>query len=45
LDPKLENQYQFYVPSSEVADGFIFEDSFWKFIPEFNALNNDSKGK
>jgi len=42
LDPKLENQYQFYVPSSEVADGFIFKDNSWKFIPEFEALNSDS---
>jgi hypothetical protein len=42
LDPKLENQFQFYVPSSEVADGFIFEDNSWKFIPEFEALNSDS---
>jgi hypothetical protein len=40
LEPQLEGQYQFYVPSSEVADGFLYENYSWKFIPEFDAVNN-----
>ena len=39
LDPQLEGQYKFYVPSSETAEGFIYENFSWKYVPEFDALN------
>lgn len=39
LDPKLEGQFQFYVPSSDQADGFIFDGREWVFTPDIDARN------
>lgn len=39
MDPNLEKQYQFYVPSSETAEGFAYENYTWKYVPEFDSRN------
>ena len=39
MDPQLEGQYKFYVPASETAEGFVFENYSWKYIKEFDARN------
>lgn len=40
LDPQLENQFQFFVPSGEVADSFVYENHHWHFIPGIEAKNH-----
>ena len=39
IDPQLEGQYKFYVPASETAEGFIYENFSWEYIKEFDARN------
>ncbi|MCX6285581.1 MAG: hypothetical protein NTY96_00515 [Bacteroidetes bacterium] len=39
IDPQLEGQYKFYVPASETAEGFIYENYRWNYIKEFDARN------
>ncbi|MEI7491942.1 MAG: hypothetical protein WCK92_11125 [Bacteroidota bacterium] len=39
MDPQLAGQYQFYVPASETAEGFVYENFRWKYIGEFDARN------
>ncbi len=39
MQPQLEGQYKFYVPASETAEGFIYENFNWKYIGEFDAMN------
>ncbi|MCX6283237.1 MAG: hypothetical protein NTW31_03230 [Bacteroidetes bacterium] len=39
MDPQLAGQYQFYVPASETAEGFVYENFQWKYIGEFDARN------
>lgn len=39
LDPNLEGQFQFYVPSSDQTDGFIFEKGSWVFVSDIDARN------
>ncbi|MCK9219103.1 MAG: hypothetical protein M0P47_03520 [Bacteroidales bacterium] len=40
MDPQLKNQHQFYVPSGDVADLFIFENHHWHFISGIEAKNS-----
>lgn len=35
----LEGHYQFYVPETNIFDGFLFEEGKWIFIPEIDARN------
>jgi len=39
LDPQLEGQFEFYVPSSEVFDGFIFNEGCWYFHKDIDVRN------
>jgi hypothetical protein len=39
LDPQLEGQFQFYVPSGDLFDGFIFQNFFWNFIAGIESRN------
>ncbi len=39
MDPQLEGQFKFYVPASETAEGFVYENYKWKYIKEFDARN------
>lgn len=43
MDPKLEGQYQFYVPETNIFDGFVFYNDKWVFIKEVDARNPDRK--
>lgn len=44
LDPILEGQYQFYVPSTNIFDGFVLEDGRWIYFQDIDARNR-RKGK
>lgn len=35
----LKGQYQFYVPETNIFDGFIFEEGKWVFTPDVDARN------
>jgi hypothetical protein len=39
LDPQLEGQYEYYVPSSEVFNGFVFKDGTWNFYKNVDVRN------
>ncbi len=39
LDPQLEGQYQFYIPSGDIYDGFAFERNCWRFISGIDPRN------
>lgn len=39
LDPQLEGLFQYYVPSGNIFDGFIFQDNCWKFISDVDTRN------
>lgn len=41
----LDGQYQFYVPESNVFDGFIFENGKWYFVKDIDARNPKPKNK
>ena len=43
MDPKLEGQYEFYVPETNIFDGFVFYNGKWVFIKEVDARNPDKK--
>lgn len=39
IDPTLEGNYRFYVPSSETAEGFVYENKSWRYLGEFETGN------
>lgn len=39
LNPGLEGQYQFYVPSVDYVDGLIFRNGMWRMIEDIDARN------
>lgn len=39
LDPLLEGQFQYYVPSGDQYDGFAFEKGYWVFLESVDARN------
>lgn len=39
----LEGQYQFYVPETNIFDGFIFENGKWVFVRDVDARNPKPK--
>ncbi len=43
MDPELEGQYQFYVPETNIFDGFVFHNGKWIFIKEVDARNPEKK--
>ncbi|HRY32238.1 MAG TPA: hypothetical protein P5531_04660 [Bacteroidales bacterium] len=45
LQEGLEGQYQFYVPETNIQDGFHFRDGRWVYIREVDARNPDSPDK
>ncbi len=40
LEPQLEGLRQYYVPSADIYDGFVFLNNSWHFIREVDARNN-----
>jgi len=43
LDPQLKGIYQFYVPETNIYDGFIFQNGKWVFMKDIDARNNTTK--
>ena len=41
-DPQLEGQYEYYIPSGEVMDGFRFLDGCWQFMEDVDVRNTKS---
>lgn len=39
MSPGLENQFQYYVPSSDFLDGFLFRKGKWRLIYDIDARN------
>jgi len=42
IDESLSGQYEFYVPETNVVDGFIFIDEKWVFVKDIDARNPKS---
>jgi hypothetical protein len=40
MDPALEGQFQFYVPASDVYDGFVFDHGRWVLMSDIDARNH-----
>ena len=40
LDPQFEGQYEYYVPSSEVFNGFVFNAGSWSFYQNVDVRND-----
>ncbi len=38
-DPNLEGQYQYYVASGDIYDGFVFRKGTWTYVPDIDAWN------
>ncbi len=45
MDPNLEGQYEFYVPETNIFDGFVFYNGKWVFIKEVDARNPEDKSR
>jgi hypothetical protein len=39
LEPQFEGQFEYYVPSSEVFNGFVFKDGKWNFYKNVDVRN------
>jgi hypothetical protein len=39
LDPKLEGQYQYYYPETNIFDAFIFKSGKWNYVKDVDARN------
>jgi hypothetical protein len=40
LDPQFEGQFEYYVPSSEIFNGFVFKDGTWNFYKNVDVRNH-----
>lgn len=43
IDPLLEGQYRYYVPSGEIYSGFILKSGIWHFLQRIDARNSVRK--
>jgi hypothetical protein len=39
LDPALEGMYEYYIPASDLHNGFLFSKDHWNFIEDIEARN------
>lgn len=39
MHPSMEGQFAFYVPETNIVDGYIFQNGRWNFIPNIDARN------
>jgi hypothetical protein len=39
MEPQLEGMYEYYIPSSEVYNGFVFEEGFWYLYRNVDVRN------
>lgn len=44
-DPQMKGQYEYYLPASDVMDGFIFENGCWTPVKDIDARNPATKPK
>lgn len=44
-DPQMEGRYEYYIPSSDVMDGYLFSDGCWTIVREVDARNPHQKPK
>ncbi len=44
LSPQLEGQYEYYYPSANVVDGYVFRDGQWTLYEHIDARNAASPG-
>jgi len=42
-NPQLEGQYEYYIPSGDIIDGFLFRNSCWNFLGQVDARNPTAK--
>ena len=40
LEPQFEGQFEYYVPSSETFNGFVFKDGKWNFFKNVDVRNH-----
>jgi len=45
VDPQMEGRYEYYIPSADVMDGYIFSGGCWTFVREVDARNPSQKPK
>lgn len=45
MDPKMVGRYEYYIPSSDVMDGYLFSDGCWKIVREVDVRNSYQKPK
>lgn len=45
MDPAMEGMRQYYVPSGDVYDGFVYRDGFWKLVEEIEIISNGSNSR
>lgn len=39
MDESLQGQYEFYVPETNIVDGFVFSDERWVYVKDVDARN------
>jgi hypothetical protein len=44
MNPEMEGQYEYYIPASDVVDGFIFKNGCWSLTKDVDARNPQKKG-
>jgi hypothetical protein len=45
MDPQMEGRYEYYIPSSDVMDGYVFSGDCWKRVEGIDARNPYQKPK
>jgi hypothetical protein len=42
IQPQFEDQFEYYVPSSEIFNGFVFKDGKWNFYKNVDVRNKSN---
>jgi len=45
LNPNLKGQYQFYMPETNIFDGFVFTKGKWQYVKDVDARNPADNNK
>lgn len=43
MDPQMEGRYEYYLPASDVMDGYIFREGCWTLVRDVDARNPEHK--
>lgn len=43
MDPRMEGNYEYYIPAGDVMDGYVFEGGSWKLVTGIDARNPAGK--